>query len=122
MLLIVLDALLGLPDPKARTTSKICRIRIEYMYDIISIYINNMHNIGLQGDLTLYADDACLFYFTNSIQTLLTAAQADLNILNVWLQYILLTINISKPNYSIFSVKIKKEHTIYLRCMMCKVK
>lgn len=72
------------------------------------IYINNVHKIGLKGDVTLYADDTCLFYFGSSADTIITDAQADLNKLNDWLQCNLLTINTSKTNYIIFSAKNKK--------------
>lgn len=72
------------------------------------IYINNLGDIGLRGDITLYADDTCLFYFGHSIKTLISDAQNDLDLLHKWFQYNLLTINISKTNHIIFKAKNKK--------------
>ncbi|CAF4942058.1 unnamed protein product [Pieris macdunnoughi] len=66
------------------------------------IYINNIHELGLHGRITLYADDTCLFYFGSNIQTMVAQAQSDLNVLSSWFQQNLLTINISKTSYVIF--------------------
>lgn len=71
------------------------------------IYINNVHELSLNGDITLYADDTCLFYFGASIHTILSHAQKDLNNLFSWFQHNLLTINISKTCYIIFKAKNK---------------
>ncbi|CAF4833004.1 unnamed protein product [Pieris macdunnoughi] len=72
------------------------------------IYINNLHEIGLNGHLTLYADDTCLFYFGSSIKDIFSRAQEDLNLLFTWFQYNLLTVNASKSCYIIFKSKNKK--------------
>ncbi|CAH2100147.1 unnamed protein product [Euphydryas editha] len=72
------------------------------------IYVNNMADLSLKGDITLYADDTCLFYFGNSIESIMADAQKDLDLLNTWLQSNLLTINISKTKYIIFAAKNKK--------------
>jgi hypothetical protein len=72
------------------------------------IYINSINKIGLSGDLTLYADDTCLFYFGQSIETIILEAQKDMDILNTWFQSNLLTINTSKTNYIIFAAKNKR--------------
>lgn len=72
------------------------------------IYINNINELGLKGDITLYADDTSLFYFGNSISSVINDAQNDLDLLNTWFQCNLLTINISKTNYIIFAAKNKK--------------
>lgn len=71
------------------------------------IYINSIHEVGLKGNVTLYADDTCLFYFGHSIDAIITDAQNDLNLLHKWFQYNLLTINIAKTNYIIFKTKNK---------------
>jgi hypothetical protein len=71
------------------------------------VYINNMHELDLNGHITLYADDTCLFYFGLSILDLISQAQHDLDILHDWLQYNLLTINISKTCYILFKAKNK---------------
>lgn len=57
------------------------------------IFINNVHEIGLKGDITLYADDTSLFYFGHRLDLLAQEAESDLNLLNKWLQANLLTIN-----------------------------
>lgn len=74
------------------------------------IYINNLQHIGLTADITLYADDTCLFYFGHSIKTLTSKAQNDLNLLNNWFLSNTLTINTTKTNFVIFAAKNKKIH------------
>lgn len=71
------------------------------------IYVNDIQNIGLQGQITLYADDTCLFYFGANLDTMLEQAQSDLNCLHEWLLCNLLTINASKTKYIIFAAKNK---------------
>lgn len=71
------------------------------------IYINNIQEVPLHGDLTLYADDTCLFYYGKTIDEVTIKAQADLDILYDWFQYNLLTINASKTSYIIFKAKNK---------------
>lgn len=71
------------------------------------IYINNIHEIGLKGDISLYADDTSLFYSGSSISPIIEQAQNDLDLLNTWLKSNLLTINIAKTNYIIFAAKNK---------------
>lgn len=72
------------------------------------IHINGVHQIGLRGDLSLYADDTCIFYYGNSIDSIISEAQSDLDVLNVWFQQNLLTINATKTNYMVFAAKNKK--------------
>ncbi|KAG6458312.1 hypothetical protein O3G_MSEX010807 [Manduca sexta] len=74
------------------------------------IYINSIGKLGLNGDITLYADDTCLFYFGHSIDSIVLNAQKDLDLLNEWFQYNLLTINTTKTSYMIFAAKNKKIH------------
>lgn len=70
-------------------------------------YINDIHEIGLKGDITLYADDTSLFYTGDDIISLVEQAQDDLEVLHTWLQTNLLTINTAKTNYIIFTAKNK---------------
>lgn len=77
------------------------------------VYINNMRELGLNGHLTLYADDTCLFYFGPSMDDLISQAQHDLDTLHDWFQYNLLTINVSKTSYVIFKA-INKPIPTYL--------
>ncbi|KAG6443424.1 hypothetical protein O3G_MSEX002874 [Manduca sexta] len=72
------------------------------------IYINNISQIGLKGDISLYANDTTIFYFGHSIDAMLPIIQSDLNVLNNWFQSNLLTINIAKTSYVIFAPKNKK--------------
>lgn len=71
------------------------------------IYINNVDKIGLNGHITLYADDTCLFYFGTSMNNIISQAQQDLDTLTAWLQQNLLTINASKTSFIIFKAKNK---------------
>lgn len=72
------------------------------------IYINNICNLDLKGEISLYADDTCLFYFGYQINSIIKEAQNDLNLLNTWFQCNLLTLNINKTHFVIFSAKNKK--------------
>ncbi|KAJ8730285.1 hypothetical protein PYW07_017323 [Mythimna separata] len=71
------------------------------------IYINNITELGLNGHLTLYADDTCLFYFEKNVHDAIARAQEDLKILFEWFQHNLLTVNITKTCYIIFKAKNK---------------
>lgn len=71
------------------------------------VYINDIQDLGLSGEVTQYADDTCLFYFGKSIHDIIIHAQNDLNLLNIWFQSNLLTINTSKTKYVIFKAKNK---------------
>jgi hypothetical protein len=72
------------------------------------VYVNNIHQTDIHGQLTLYADDTCLFYFGQSVEDIIKPAQKDLNTLHEWFQYNLLTRNATKTSYIIFSAKNKK--------------
>lgn len=72
------------------------------------IYINDIHSLDLKGDITLYADDSSLFYFGNKIESIKNQAQDDLDRLYSWFQHNLLTVNIAKTKYIVFSAKNKK--------------
>ena len=72
------------------------------------IYTNNISELSLHGELTLYADDTSIFYFGHSLQDISKHAQQYLNTLNRWFQSNLLTINIQKTHYIIFKAKNKK--------------
>lgn len=71
------------------------------------IYINSIHELTLNGQVSLYADDTCLFYFGNCINELRRQAQEDLNKLLIWFQSNLLTINTAKTCYVIFKSRNK---------------
>lgn len=71
------------------------------------IFINDIQDIGLEGDITLYADDTSLFYYGQTMDALICKAQRDLDLLHAWMQTNLLTINVAKTNYIIFAAKNK---------------
>lgn len=72
------------------------------------IYINNISKLQLKGELSLFADDTTLFYFGHKIEMITQEAQKDLDLLNVWFQCNLLTLNVAKTHYVIFTAKNKK--------------
>lgn len=72
------------------------------------VYINDIYQIDLQGDVTLYADDTSIIYYGHSVEVILPQAQCDLNKLDEWFKYNLLTVNTNKTNYVIFHSKNKK--------------
>lgn len=72
------------------------------------IYVNDIGELGICADISLYADDTCLFYFGDDIASMARVAQKDLNSLFAWFQCNLLTLNIAKTNYIIFSAKNKQ--------------
>lgn len=72
------------------------------------IYINNICQLGLKGDISLYADDTSIFYFGHSVEAMIPHVQSDLNLLNTWFQTNLLTINVAKTNFVILSAKNKR--------------
>jgi hypothetical protein len=72
------------------------------------IYINDIYQIGLKGNISLYADDTCMFYYGRSLREIAIDAQHDLDLLNDWFQLNLLTINTTKSNYIIFAAKNKQ--------------
>lgn len=72
------------------------------------IYINNIQNIGLKADITLYADDTSLFYFGVSLENIISKAQNDLTLLNNWFLANLLTMNTAKTNFVIYCAKNKR--------------
>ncbi|XP_045449098.1 uncharacterized protein LOC123657621 [Melitaea cinxia] len=63
------------------------------------IYVNDIATLKLNGHLTLYADDTCLFYFGSNINDIIAQAQQDLDVLHKWFNHNLLTINASKTCY-----------------------
>lgn len=75
---------------------------------LFSIYINNVKDINLTGEITLYADDTCLFYFGDDLQKIIADAQQDLIQYSTWCQSNLLTINAKKTSFMIFSAKNKE--------------
>lgn len=71
------------------------------------IYVNDITDLKLYGNITLYADDTSLFYYGLSISDIIKQAQTDLDTLSKWFINNLLTINTNKTNYIIFTNKNK---------------
>lgn len=72
------------------------------------IYVNDITDLKISGDLTLYADDTCIFYYGKNIDEITTIAQEDLNKIDIWFKQNLLTVNTDKTSYMIFAAKNKK--------------
>lgn len=66
------------------------------------LYINDIFELPLKGNLILFADDAVLSYSGHNIMDIYSNMQYDLNLLVDWLYDNVLTINISKTKYMIF--------------------
>lgn len=67
------------------------------------VYINDLTQLKLNGNVTLYADDTCLFYYGTEIKSITKQAQNDLHLLSNWFKSNLLSINASKTNYIIIT-------------------
>jgi hypothetical protein len=78
-------------------------------------YINDISELRLNGEVSLFADDTSIFYFGSTVDEIQKKAQEDLNTLHSWFQRNLLTINVSKTSYIIFKARNKKiNHDISL--------
>jgi exonuclease III len=69
------------------------------------IYINEIFDLNLNGNLQLYADDAVLTYHANSYDDLYVSMSSDLRILNSWFKENHLTLNTKKTQFMIFKTK-----------------
>ena len=67
------------------------------------IYINDICECELNGDLLLYADDTNIFYTADSNQQLSILMQDDLKVLEKWFRANRLTVNADKTNFILFS-------------------
>lgn len=69
---------------------------------LFNIYINDICNIKLNGNIQLYADDLAIVYASDDVIQLSNNMQADLDLLVSWFDSNLLKINVKKTNYIIF--------------------
>jgi Reverse transcriptase (RNA-dependent DNA polymerase) len=69
------------------------------------IYVNEIFDLNLLGNLQLYADDAVLTYHENSYDDLYVAMSSDLRTLNTWFTKNQLTLNAKKTQFIIFKTK-----------------
>lgn len=65
------------------------------------LYINDIFNIGLRGQIFLFADDAVIVYFDTDIIQLRSNMQHDLQQLHIWLIHNKLSLNAEKTKYMI---------------------
>lgn len=66
------------------------------------LYINDLLDLHLNGDLTFYADDGAVTYAFDTAEELQQAMQDDLDVLNKWFIINLLTLNVKKTEYMLF--------------------
>ena len=67
------------------------------------LYINDLPNALPNTHVTIYADDTSLFHFETNINNFKSKCNAELESLHQWCTSNLLTINIDKTGYIIFS-------------------
>ena len=70
------------------------------------IYINDMINSIHKSNISLFADDTCLYYSHRDLHQLISIANEELARLNNWLVVNKLTLNAEKSHYIIFRRKI----------------
>lgn len=68
---------------------------------IFGFYINDIFQLVLYGVIQLFADDGAILYEANSLEELQTKMQADLVIIDKWLQDNLLVLNTGKTKFMI---------------------
>lgn len=66
------------------------------------LYMNDLLDIHLNGDLTFYADDGAVTYAFDTAEELQQTMQDDLDVLNKWFIVNLLTLNVKKTEYMLF--------------------
>lgn len=70
------------------------------------VFINDLCNIQLiNGQIVSFADDTALIFYANSIKELYQNAQTGLDLVLGWLGKNLLTINVEKTKYMLFSIR-----------------
>ena len=78
------------------------------------IYVNDLNSVSQQLRYIMFADDTNLFLTGNSIETIESLMNRELCNLIEWFQANLLSLNISKTNYIVFSKKRKTLLLIFL--------
>ena len=66
------------------------------------IFINDISTLKLHGDISLFADDANLFYYDETTEEILHYMEEDFKTLKNWIQRNKLFINAQKSNFIIF--------------------
>lgn len=70
---------------------------------LLILYINDMFSLPLIGKIILFCDDITLIYVTKNAKRLQEQINTDLHLLNNWLEYNKLTINMEKIRYMVLS-------------------
>lgn len=68
------------------------------------LYINDMFDLPLKGSLTCFADDTSYNISAKTWREVYEYAERDINIIKEWMDYNLLSMNISKTNFITFSI------------------
>jgi Reverse transcriptase (RNA-dependent DNA polymerase) len=66
------------------------------------IFINDIFNLKLCGDIQLYADDAVVMYSANTHFTILQQMKQDADVLNRWFSINRIKMNFTKSNFILF--------------------
>jgi Reverse transcriptase (RNA-dependent DNA polymerase) len=66
------------------------------------VFINDIFNLELCGDIQLYADDAVVMYSANTHFTILQQMKQDATVLNRWFSMNRIKMNFSKSNFILF--------------------
>ena len=66
---------------------------------LFAIYLNDLLELPLNGDIFSYADDCNLVYFADNYEELQEKVQTSLNLINKWMSDNRLTLNAKKSNY-----------------------
>lgn len=67
-----------------------------------SIYINDIFNLNIHGQIQMYADDAAIMYCNQNIEEMMIHMQNDINVIQTFLSKINLKINEKKSHFMIY--------------------
>ena len=79
---------------------------------LFNLYINDLTSLEINMNVTLFADDSCLYLANNNLETLINIINSDLLLVSDWLKCNKLTLNLEKSHYIVFSRR-KKKHLTY---------
>jgi hypothetical protein len=83
------------------------------------LYVNDILDLKLHGQLTLFADDTALVNRAQDIETLTRLMNKDLRTLTQWLSTNFLSLNIAKSKYMLFGDYETSQHNIQVHCASC---
>ena len=72
---------------------------------LFNVYINDIYKCLKYSNVTLFADDTCIYHSDYEINTLMNIVSCDLQRAQKWLHINRLTLNLTKSHYLIFSKK-----------------